>query len=107
MRLYITVAALTFFGCFAAYSASHMLGAASAIGGRTSSSTTSFLYNPLTLLNPSRLRDMVASNAGTSGMPAFRPRFETSTWRWSRGWAVNRQFYAPPVRFTPQVRFHR
>jgi hypothetical protein len=40
MRLYFTVAVLTFVGSFAVYSGSHMLGAASAIGGRQSGTGT-------------------------------------------------------------------
>ena len=116
MRLYITVAALTFFGSFAAYSASQMSAVVPAIGGRSSGSSAGFLeqfktYNPVTLLYGGRLRDMLNSNAG-----APRIRMEGVRWRFegmralrlprgsTGGVTVHRSFIAPRV---PQVHFHR
>jgi hypothetical protein len=81
MRLYVTVAVLTFVGSYAAYSGSHMLGAARAIGGSPSSAgATEFVknLNPFVLLQSDRLRALLNSNAGISRMEPVRSNFDTS-----------------------------
>jgi hypothetical protein len=110
MRLYATVAVFTFASGFAAYSASQMFRAVPAIGGSTSGKATSYLdnlksYNPLTLLNPGRLREIATSNAGVPKMEAVRSRFDgMGTLSFPRG---PRQFSTPPISPPPQIRFQR
>jgi hypothetical protein len=82
MRLYITVAVLTFACCFAAYSGSHMLGAARAIGGdRAGGGAGAFAshFNPFLLLQTDRLRAMLSSSSSSlPRMEPFRSNFSVS-----------------------------
>ena len=109
MRLYAAVAVFTFVGGFAVCSSSQMFRVVPAIGGSTSGRATSYLdnlksYNPLTLLNPGRLREIATSNAGVPKMEAFRSRFDgVGTLSFPRP----RQFSTPPISPPPQIRFQR
>jgi hypothetical protein len=115
MRLYAAVAVFTFVGGFAVCSSSQMFRVVPAIGGSTSGRATSYLdnlksYNPLTLLNPGRLREIATSNAGVPRMEAVRSRFNVDALSFSRaragtvGAGMSRPFSMPPA---PQVRFQR
>jgi hypothetical protein len=119
MRLYITVAVLTFLGGFAAVSVRQMMSAAHLIGGSRSGSTVSYgelfkTYNPLTLVQPDRLRALLSSNAGVPRMEPFRSGFSASdslrAWRAPAiysGAYQNRQLVAPPVYIPPPTRHYR
>jgi hypothetical protein len=80
MRLYATVAVLTFLGSFAVYTATQMSGVASAIGdGRTGSYAELFRnFNPLALLQRERMQAMVSSGEGIPRMEPFRSNFDAS-----------------------------
>jgi hypothetical protein len=83
MRLYAAAAFLTFAGSFAVYSAMQMSGAANAIGSGRPGSALSYAeffstYNPLTLLQPGRLRALASSGESNIRAEPFRPRFDAS-----------------------------
>jgi hypothetical protein len=114
MRLYAAVAAFTFVSGFAVCSSSQMFRVVPAIGGSSSSMATGYLdrlrsYNPLTLLNPGRVREIATSNAGVPKMEAVRSKIDVDALSFSRartgtvGAGMNRQFSMP----MPQVRFQR
>lgn len=122
MRLYLTVAALTFAGSYAVYSGPQMFGAARAIGGdQSGAGAAGFVksFNPFALLQTDRLRALAGSNAGLPRMEPFRPNIDTSQMlRAMRGPAIDpnigRNVYISPppqVRvpqvYTPAMRFHR
>jgi hypothetical protein len=127
MKLYIAVAALTFAGSFAGYSALQMSGAAGAIGGR-SDSTTNYVrlfkdYNPLTLLQPDRVRALATSSAGIPGLESYRSKFsfsgfdaaralrppaiDTGPGRRAWGASLSQQFKPPLAYTTPPIRTYR
>jgi hypothetical protein len=103
-----------------------MSGATGAIGGR-SDSTINFVqlfkdYNPLTLLQPDRLRALVTSNAGVPSMEPYRSKFsfdgfdavralrppaiDTGVGR--RAWATSiPQQFRPPAYTPPPIRSYR
>src|SRR5262245_16956727 len=79
MRLYITVAVLTFVGSVAVYSGSHMFAAASAVGG-SQAGGGAFLTNldPFFLFRGDRLRAMLSSNSSVPRTEPFRSNFNAS-----------------------------
>ena len=120
MRLYITVAVLTFVGCLAAYSGTNMFSAANAIGGsQTGSSSFLTHFNPFFLLQGDRLRAMLSSNSSLPRMEPFRSNFNSSDmWRSVQSSRIDpgfgRNVYVAPPRpvtvphvYVPPVRFGR
>ena len=83
MRLYITVAILTFLGSFGVYSATQMTGVANAIGAGGTGNGTSYAalfrnFNPLTLLQRERLQAIASSGEGIPRVEPFSSRFDAS-----------------------------
>ena len=109
MKLYVTVAFLTFLGSFGLYTATQISGAAHAIGGGQSGPDLFASFNPFALLQPGRLRELMSSNSGLPRAEPFRSNFDASTIRivqpkfdldaGRKAWTGPQ--YRPPVVHTP------
>ncbi len=111
MRLYITVAILTFLGSLGVYSATQMTGVANAIGAGGTGSGVSYAalfrnLNPLTLLQRERVLAAVSSSEGIPRMEPFRSNFDASTaWRSIQPpkITIDTRAFTPPQVRVPQV----
>jgi hypothetical protein len=122
MRLYITVTVLTFMGCWALYSGSHMVGAARAVGGNQfGASATDVVknFNPFALLQTDRLRSLLSRDPGLPRMEPVRWKFDSDMLRGMRtptfDSTIGRNVYitpppqvgVPQIHTPPPIRFHR